>query len=875
MFKMFKIFNLFVFLSLFFLISCVSDEKEETDNDFYPDEKSDITVDEDTDNADDYDNISEDADNVDDSDDIPDDGLDESFITPNRGLAFKMISMISSDIGDIKTPETIKAELLVNGTSEILDGEGSHIMAGLTKLYIVLAGKEVPDKIKYEARIVIPIENLESLTNAGFHSFDQDGDFYRIDVIKQWKKNDDIIKCPIQINESPLKKDQFYAVTEGMKWIGEEKMSMMINARMENDPKKIAEDMGTLFYYQTCSCFTVVEGEETARECTFEDVGETPPECVQNSDCYDNSNGKTACDLHRESETFLTCIEPIEVNSCTDDSDCINNTNGKISCDMASESSTFNSCVKPNEICRNISFETLEWRGLNAHNGYTYIAKIDPNLGEDQEVELGKIIPDYLYFEFYGDDYSFPVTFDLGDSEHDNYDLTKEAIIVRENETDSYYGRTYFQSEGTLKLEKVQLNYGKTEMTEHSKGEIINLKLVEMDNDEAPLCLRVNGSWDTTVAPVCGNGKIEEYEDCDDGNEWDSDGCSSVCKIEDNYNCINEPSNCSQSTDPCSTVNCSGHGTCNVVDGSPVCSCEENYGNSDTDKTVCLLLGNTCEAPMVTVNVSGKYMFNTSITGYTNNFAPSETCSTAYENSSLDYVFKLELDRKSSVVIDISAFVSSSPADTVLYISDTCGTSTIACNDDKETTNYLSKIEKTLETGIYYIVLDTFYGDSGSFTVDVEINDPEPVSNCTKFSLKPIQVNTFSDGTVLYFTQLMSNIGDAATDELTMEFYGASYVDGFTSDLASAVNSNYQTCEECLLLTADNGNVFYYPTSGTLMLEQIIPEGSMSKASKGKIISLRMDKVDIDWGTMESTVITGDNAECVELETQFEWNTTL
>ncbi|MDD5469881.1 MAG: DUF4215 domain-containing protein, partial [Candidatus Peribacteraceae bacterium] len=33
-------------------------------------------------------------------------------------------------------------------------------------------------------------------------------------------------------------------------------------------------------------------------------------------------------------------------------------------------------------------------------------------------------------------------------------------------------------------------------------------------------------------APVCGNGKVETGEECDDGNTQDGDGCSSVCKKE-------------------------------------------------------------------------------------------------------------------------------------------------------------------------------------------------------------------------------------------------------------------------------------------------------------------------------------------------------
>ncbi|KAL1232119.1 Pappalysin-1 [Trichinella pseudospiralis] len=43
----------------------------------------------------------------------------------------------------------------------------------------------------------------------------------------------------------------------------------------------------------------------------------------------------------------------------------------------------------------------------------------------------------------------------------------------------------------------------------------------------------------------CGDGSVDEStEDCDDGNMYDEDGCSSDCKIEDRFMCIGSPSFC-------------------------------------------------------------------------------------------------------------------------------------------------------------------------------------------------------------------------------------------------------------------------------------------------------------------------------------------
>jgi cysteine-rich repeat protein len=44
---------------------------------------------------------------------------------------------------------------------------------------------------------------------------------------------------------------------------------------------------------------------------------------------------------------------------------------------------------------------------------------------------------------------------------------------------------------------------------------------------------------------TCGNGVLDTGEDCDDNNTTDSDGCSSMCQVEDGYGCEGAPSVCS------------------------------------------------------------------------------------------------------------------------------------------------------------------------------------------------------------------------------------------------------------------------------------------------------------------------------------------
>ena len=37
---------------------------------------------------------------------------------------------------------------------------------------------------------------------------------------------------------------------------------------------------------------------------------------------------------------------------------------------------------------------------------------------------------------------------------------------------------------------------------------------------------------------ICGDGLDYGFNECEDGNKEDGDGCSSQCKIETNYKCV-------------------------------------------------------------------------------------------------------------------------------------------------------------------------------------------------------------------------------------------------------------------------------------------------------------------------------------------------
>ena len=79
-----------------------------------------------------------------------------------------------------------------------------------------------------------------------------------------------------------------------------------------------------------------------------------------------------------------------------------------------------------------------------------------------------------------------------------------------------------------------------------------------------------------TIEPafVCGNGKIEGIEVCDDGNSNNGDGCDSSCSLETGWACTNEPSVCAviQSAAVCND------GVCNTVAGESCSTCPIDCG---------------------------------------------------------------------------------------------------------------------------------------------------------------------------------------------------------------------------------------------------------------------------------------------------------
>jgi cysteine-rich repeat protein len=79
------------------------------------------------------------------------------------------------------------------------------------------------------------------------------------------------------------------------------------------------------------------------------------------------------------------------------------------------------------------------------------------------------------------------------------------------------------------------------------------------------------------IIPVCGDGVIDDGEGCDDNQNppFSGDGCSNVCQIEQGYDCVSEPSICSE----CIDLDLDGYsingGACGAID----CNDAENEVN--------------------------------------------------------------------------------------------------------------------------------------------------------------------------------------------------------------------------------------------------------------------------------------------------------
>ena len=102
------------------------------------------------------------------------------------------------------------------------------------------------------------------------------------------------------------------------------------------------------------------------------------------------------------------------------------------------------------------------------------------------------------------------------------------------------------------------------------------------------------GEAKSYAVPFCGDGTTQSPEQCDDKNDIDGDGCSSLCVIENLWSCLGQPSECFlcgsgvlDGTEECDDGGNVDHDGC-----SSDCKIEAYYQCSGTNPSACFKCGN-------------------------------------------------------------------------------------------------------------------------------------------------------------------------------------------------------------------------------------------------------------------------------------------
>jgi hypothetical protein len=108
--------------------------------------------------------------------------------------------------------------------------------------------------------------------------------------------------------------------------------------------------------------------------------------------------------------------------------------------------------------------------------------------------------------------------------------------------------------------------------------------------------------------------------------------------------------------------------------------------------------------------------------------------------------------------------------------------------------------------------------------------------------------------------------GTSLPDVISFEFYQIFHpMTSGTFDLGSADNSNYETCEQCVLVYQDNTGgapqKIFYQTAGTLVVDALTPPGADPITMSWQNVQLA--EVTIDPNTFQSTLVP--NGACYNI----------
>jgi hypothetical protein len=129
-------------------------------------------------------------------------------------------------------------------------------------------------------------------------------------------------------------------------------------------------------------------------------------------------------------------------------------------------------------------------------------------------------------------------------------------------------------------------------------------------------------------------------------------------------------------------------------------------------------------------------------------------------SSAREIVYRLDLAARQDVLID----VTTQRFDSVLYVrKDECGdeTAEVACNDDAPN-QHRSKIDAVFDPGTYYVFVDGYSNDGGSFRMHVTLRDIPPLAEVCK-NAQPLAFGVQQPGvTGGTFDEVNATCGDGA-----------------------------------------------------------------------------------------------------------------
>lgn len=145
----------------------------------------------------------------------------------------------------------------------------------------------------------------------------------------------------------------------------------------------------------------------------------------------------------------------------------------------------------------------------------------------------------------------------------------------------------------------------------------------------------------------------------------------------------------------------------------------------------------------------------------------------------------------------------------------------------------------------------------------------DAVTECTGISIGEIEQSSDPEALYNYHAEVTSSLGDESVqDQFMMQFFAET---SGTVDLGSGKNTNYETCDQCLLVnedyTEEGAAKTYFQESGSITITGgTVMEGKCS----GTLISAKLVEVTIETGSWKSNPVP--NGSCLEIESA-SWNT--